>query len=226
MADRKPLDQDEVKRQQEEAASERLRNILLSRARQTPAAPRLSKDGAEWSYAPPQNIMEQEGSDSTVFVKGPDGGAKKLGIDMYVAGDMEPLDPSTLRQDWGDARQSQASNPDQTRDYTLDGTVRYEGEGDGGRFIARDARGDDEVVPPDTVQGYLNDIGDKPGYELYGDAAKKAFERLGQAPEQGAQSANPAKPDLRSVLMPKANPRYDILHEAVASYGKDKKGTK
>jgi hypothetical protein len=212
MADpRKPLDQDEVKRQQEAAASAKLREIMLKRARETPAAPRLSNDGAEWTYVAPQNLMEQEDSNASVFVEGPDGGAKKLGIDMYVAGAEKPLDPNKLRQDWGDARNSQASNPEQMRDYTLDGTVRFEN----GQWIARGASGEDEPVAPDMVQGYLNDIGEQPGFELHGDAAKKAYERLGQQPAP-APGAEPARPDLRSMLMPKAgNSRHQALRAAL-----------
>jgi hypothetical protein len=151
---RKPLDPRAVKDETDRAMSDRLREIMMKRARQTPPASTGVGDDGTFQYAPAEDTFNA-GSDQTVYVN------------EYVRGTSEPADMDALNQDWGDAGSRAtgggypASNPDASRDHTLDGTVRHEPPG----YVARDAGGSDEPVPEEAVPSYMQDMTQGPAYE-------------------------------------------------------------
>lgn len=163
---RKPLNTREVQDETQRAASDRLREIMMRRARQAPAVSTGVGNAGSFQYERPEETM-QRGSDQMVYVDAPNGGVQQKGIDMYVAGTDEPADMDALNQDWGDGGSAaqgggySASNPDGTRSHTLDETVRHEPTG----YVARDASGEDTQVPEDQTSSYMQDMEQGPAYE-------------------------------------------------------------
>lgn len=163
---RKPLNPREVQDELSRAQSERLREIMMKRARQAPAASTGVGDDGTFQYERPEDTM-QRGSDQSVYVDADNGGVRKEGVDEYVRGTDLPADMDALRQDWGDGGSRSTgggypgSAPDAARSHTLDGTVRHESTG----YVARDASGEDTPVPDDQVATYMQDMEQGPAYE-------------------------------------------------------------
>lgn len=163
---RKPLNQREVQDELSRAQSDRLRSLMMKRARQAPPASTGVGNDGTFQYERPEDTMER-GSDQGVYVDAPEGGVRKEGVDEYVRGTDEPADMDALRQDWGNAGSAaqgggySASNPDGARSHTLDETVRHEPTG----YVARDASGEDTGVPEDQTASYMQDMEQGPAYE-------------------------------------------------------------